>query len=380
MKLSTSYLIFILLWVPFLEVKAQGLIYSPDIPVEQHRIVIDHALGGTVSEWFVELSYTPLETKNSRDVVNSVFKTGMIGNSIGILPNDSKKFYIYSTEGRLIKMVDIAKISGLPNSEGVHDMRVWGDCFVLSMTNYKVKMDNKGENILLLEEQFRYGTDSVQVGNLVWKYMRYDSLDNPTIALALNNNVVIGYSNDRAQFFFDKDTYFSPVSTPNGLSYFLPDNHYKIFELEESKINKVYDFIFPQHNLVDTSVVYNSYTDWAKKIIKQEEKIHAFDHVLRCGNYLIFKAGLYNFYGLDLFTKDFISFANIIPDQSNDYMEVFSNFPVLTDGEYLYTFMHSYSVQYSRNTCEEENHTMRKEYQDLLKQYNIILLRFKLKI
>src|SRR5690606_40865531 len=105
MKLFTPYLIFILLCFPFLEAKAQNIAYSPDIPIEQHRIVIDRALGGTVSEWIDDLSYIPLEVENKSDIFQSVYRTGMIGNSIGILPNDGKKFYIYSTEGRLIKMI-----------------------------------------------------------------------------------------------------------------------------------------------------------------------------------------------------------------------------------------------------------------------------------
>jgi len=374
----SRYLVFLFL-LQMTAAKAQNIAYSPDIPVEQHRIVIDHALGGTVSEWIDDLSYIPLEVENKSDIFQSVYRTGIIGNSIGILPNDGKKFYIYSTEGRLIKMIDINKIARPPHSEGVQDMKVWNDYFVLSTMNYKIKMDNKGENIVLLKEKQRYGSDSIQIGEAVWKYTRYDSLDNPNVALTMNGSPIIKYRETRKKYFFDKDAYFSPVSIPHGLSYFLLDSHYKIFELDELKVNRIYDFIFPQHNIVDTSVVYRSHSDFANKVIQQENKIHAFDRIIRYGDYLIFKAGHYRFYGFNIVTKDFIGFSDIVPDKSNDYMEVFSHFPVLTDNEYLYTFMASYSVQHAMETCEEESHTMRAAYKDLLKQYNLILVRFKLK-
>lgn len=358
--------------------KAQSITYSSAIPVEKQRIVIDHAKGGIISDWINDLTYTPLETKNKRDAVQSVFKMTLIGSSIGILSfhNGKTMLYIYSTDGNFIKAIDCIKSSRLPKDESIHNMKVWNDHFVLSSENYKIKIDEKGNNVVLLEERSR-AADSMQIGESVWTYTKYDSVANSEIALTLNNTPVIKYKEKKNKHYIDKETYFSPVSLPHGASYFCPDNHYKIFELGEFKINKIYDLIFPQHNIVDTSLIYNSTSDFMKNI--QEDKIYSLDNIIRHGDFLIFKAGFYTFYSFNLITKDFINFSNIIPDRPNDYMDFISHYAIVTDGEYLFTLMTPYLVREAIEICKEEKHVMRTEYQRLAKQNNLILVRFKLK-
>src|SRR5699024_6196560 len=161
--------------------------------------------------------------------------------------------------------------------ESIHNMKVWNNHFVLSSENYKIKIDEKGNNVVLLEERSR-AADSMQIGESVWTYTKYDSVASSETALTLNNTPVIKYKEKKWTYtkydsvansetaltlnstpdikykekknehYIDKESYLSPVSLPHGASYFCPDNHDKIFELGEFKINKIYDLIFPPQN------------------------------------------------------------------------------------------------------------------------------------
>lgn len=375
-QVIVSVLLSTAIWV----VNAQSITYSSNIPVELHRIDLERAQGGSLGDLIDSLTYTPLEIKDRRDIFQSVFKMAMIGNSMGILSfqnPSSPKLFIYNTNGKLIRSIDYKQASGLPKSENVFNLQAWDNHFLLSSENYKIKISPTGDRIHLLSDSY-IQEDSLLLNKTMWHFTRYDSITRPKAALSLNGEPLVTYTEKKTHYFMGKDNYFSPVYYPTERSYFIPENHYKIFELSEKGIEKIYDFIFPQRQIMDTSQVYHSWIDYIN-VKTLEDRIASLDNILRYQDYLIFRTDLGEHYAFNIENKDFISFSNIIPDTSNDFMSLTSGLQILTDGRFLYTLINPYQVLEAEEISRMEKHDMSPEFHRLKNQYNPILVRFKLK-
>ena len=75
----------------------------------------------------------------------------------------------------------------------------------------------------------------------------------------------------------------------------------------------------------------------------------------------------------------FISLVDIVPDKSNDFLNIINREDLYTDGSLLYTFIYPDEIAVAKIKSKEEKHMMRKKYADLEKSKNPILVRFKLK-
>src|SRR5690606_39631880 len=81
----------------------------------------------------------------------------------------------------------------------------------------------------------------------------------------------------------------------------------------------------------------------------------------------------------NLKTKQTYGLDNILRDASNDYLNFLDVNELFADGDYLYSFIFPHHVLSAKEKSKLEGHTMRKEYANLGKYNNPIIVRFKLK-
>ena len=82
---------------------------------------------------------------------------------------------------------------------------------------------------------------------------------------------------------------------------------------------------------------------------------------------------------LNLTNNEIISLNKILPDKSNDFMEFLGYNDMETDGEYIYSIIYPNDVAKAKEKSKIEGHSIRKEYLQLEKSLNPILVRYKLK-
>lgn len=131
-----------------------------------------------------------------------------------------------------------------------------------------------------------------------------------------------------------------------------------------------------------TGQIYKDYETYEKYIKANPQKVYGLGHVVPHHRYLIFLAGRYHdprWIAYDLESKEAWGLDYIIPDKSNDYLSFFDTNDIITDGEYLYSYIYPQQVRSAKNKSMDERHSMRKEYADLEKYNNPVLVRFKIK-
>jgi len=386
MKINPIHLLFILC-TSISTSFAQQISYSPDIPIKTLRIDIERVGGGTVSEMLADVEYIPLQVVDNQMLKDVSNTTAIIDRHIGVFNKiNSKPFlFIYSLgDGALIKAVDVIKSSKLPTSEPHYTLKTWDDTFILLTGDYVVYIDTDGTDVRLGKRNNFGFLDSARIGKSVWRHVAYTDSALEKIALTINHVPTITYRSNLpdGQIPTRKHTYFSPLYAPENERYFCPDNHFKIFELSEEKITKVYDFIFPQKNIIDTSKVYESpqeFIQYMNHLSESESQlIFGLEHIIRHGRYLVFST-MHSLYAYDVDTDETMDLGEIIPDASNDFIPLFYHPIVHSDGEFLHTVILPDQVRRAERKCKEENHPMREEYRRLKNHPNPILVRFKLK-
>ena len=357
---------------------SQRLSYSRRIPIEQYRIDVDHAFGGNVQAIISHLEYIPLAGNTSNKLIQGIFKIEMLEDTLGILSSKEKQaiLFLYRTNGQLIKMIDILQHVNIPKDQSIFEMKVWDNQFVLSTANYKIAIDARGENISVVKQVYE-ASDSVRINSAIWKYAPYDQEQPfPSPALRRNGHTIIQYEQGRIYNDDFTASYLSPVKKNTALSYLNIPPQQKVFVLDKDSVVKIYDFIFPLKNIIDTSVVY---TD--KEYINLKMKpniISSMDNIIQHNDFLLFNSGI-STYAFNVKTKSFLNFESIIPDSSNDFIILQSSQKIFTDGEYLYTIIYPIRVREAEQKCKEEHHMMRDAYQKLKNHKNPILVKFKLK-
>ncbi|MFZ4263255.1 6-bladed beta-propeller [Sphingobacterium sp. HJSM2_6] len=365
----------------------QRLIHDPSIPVIKNRIILEQTRGGTVSENLTDLEYIPLKTQKG-DVIDYIIQTVIIEDRIGILNNTGGFFYIFDNKGNQIKKID--KIEGYkpPNKERlVFSVETKNNQYVLNMNNFRATLDKDGNLLDTTSKRELKNIDQVlTLGKNDFFFLnptnRNDSTRN--FALKKNDSILVTYDNrDTISMMFSSGSPITKINDNLGfISYSLP---YKVFELDSTGITRIHQFLFPFKNTVDTSeyIAFRKWDDRFRNYMNTNR-----DKILGIGNAFPYKDNLilrlsggfsrfclaYNFN-----TKEILGLHRIMPDKSNDYLNFYDNNQMFVKDEFLYSFILPDAIRRAKSKCEVERHSMRKEYADLEKFNNPILVRFKLK-
>lgn len=370
---------------------AQRLQYSSDIPVQKTRIIPEQTFGGKVSEMLSYLEYIPLETDHKHPI-NFISSAKVIGNTIGILTSVDGYLYIYSLEdGKLINI--ITKIEGFKPKWGnvlFYNLDEKEGDFILTHADFVATIDVQGNikdtTTVEINDQNEFIERKIDVGNS--EYIQMESIyregegKTSDHALLLGDSVLVRFNlQDTAYRVYSAGDEIYHLDPQKALLVF-PYN-YEIFELHEDGIHQIYEFIFPYKNTVDTAIYQNKdFEEYTSYLERNPDIIYGIAHPMFHGDYLLLYAASMNknsWLAHNLVNHETIGLDNIIPDESNDFMELIGRDPIYSNGEYLFSFIYPHQVSLAKNKSLDEKHTMRKEYKDLEKHNNPILVRFKIK-
>ncbi|MGV6943954.1 6-bladed beta-propeller [Sphingobacterium kyonggiense] len=369
----------------YFSANAQLIHYSSDIPKEKVRIVPEQMYGGNVSESISDLSYIELETAGQR-VLGTPTNLIFIDDRIALLDDNEGVFYLYNQQGKLIKVIE--KIDGIKINDQMlfYELIKEGNHFVGLASDYKVKIDREG-NIFEKDLNYKYKNQqkSIKLKDVTFEYdgpgRSTDTV--PRYALTRNGKPLVNYNLKHKinQSYYEGKTLVKINDTSGFVVFPIP---YTIMALNEKGISKVYEFIFPAINSIDTSE-YGMFENNVKLydfVDHYPHKIHAFGRILNDSKYLYFyMANSYfqKWVAFDEKNNKFISLVDIVPDKSNDFLNFLNREDLFTDGSLLYTFIYPDEIAVAKIKSKEEKHVMRKKYADLEKSKNPILVRFKLK-
>lgn len=376
----------------------QRLIYDPQIPVEKVRVVLEQTRGGTISEMLSDLEYIPLRSSKT-DVIDDILDMQILGDKLGILSLSKGYFYLYSIDGALITKITEINAFAKQDKETPRlftGLSKEGEFFMLDHPKFKVKVDINGRIIDTISsgsqsiKKDAYGQEvnsSIRIGEVNYEYLTnfYDTARTKQDILLRNGLPIIQYNElDTVESRFTTSPAFSKVFKDRV--YLTIPFHYKLFVLNEGGIRSIYDFVFPLKNTIPTyqnnPAMYKNINQTIKHLINQPNAVFGIGGMLEYRDYLILFVGRFQnptWLAYDLKTKETISFANIVATASNDFLDYYNIAKVFVDEDYLYSFIYPSQVRAAINKCADERHTMRKEYRELEKSNNPILVRFKLK-
>ena len=368
----------------FLSAYSQRLIYTSDYPVEKIRIILEQLRGGTVSENLTDLEYIPLGG-GKNDIIDYISNIIITPNNIGIINNSNQNLFIYDLKGNLIKR--ISEIEGFKPKNKVlfYYIQQEKGKIVAYGDKLKVVFNEKGE-ILEKDLDYKYkGTKSfISLQDTKFYYGspasgKKDSL--PEYALKMNDSILVRYDpRDTIGFMFGTETI---IKTSEEIGFAVFPNTYRIAQLNPTGVSKIIQLVFPFKNTVDTSNydLYKSVQSYMKYIENNRDKIVSIAAAKRYKQYLLFQVIGSNQtrIALNLSNNEIISLNKILPDKSNDYLEFLGYNLLTTDGEYIYTIIFPNDIARAKEKSKIEGHSMRKEYLQLEKSLNPILVRFKLK-
>ncbi|SKB72159.1 hypothetical protein SAMN05660841_02038 [Sphingobacterium nematocida] len=381
------YLLFTLV-LSFFLCQGQRLIYPPQIPTEKIRIILEQTKGGTVADRISDLQYIPLKGDKT-NLIDNIGNIAILEDRIAILSSISGALFLYNKDGTFIKK--ITKIEGHKSRYGntlFYEIKVKDGNFVASHGEFEVTIGKEGNILDTLSKQYEENNDVSERLQLDDKelsftnpYYRNTKKDNR--AISAGDNIWIRYdSKDTIRSYYSLGYAFSKIN--NSEAYCTLPNNTKIFKLNAAGIEKVYDIIFPFNNTMDSSAgqIYKDYETYEKYIKANPQKVYGLGNVVPHHRYLIFLAGRYHdprWIAYDLESKEAWGLDYIIPDKSNDYLSFFDTNNIITDGEYLYSYIYPQQVRSAKNKSMDERHSIRKEYADLEKYNNPVLVRFKIK-
>ncbi len=364
---------------------SQRLIYSSDFPVEKIRIILEQLRGGTVSENLTDLEYIPLGG-GKNDIIDYISNIIITPNNIGIISNSNQNLYIYDLKGNLIKR--ISEIEGFKPKNKVlfYNIQQEKGKIVAYGDKLKVVFNEKGE---ILEKNLDYkymGTKTfVSLQDTKFYYGspstgKKDSL--PEYGLKMNDSILVRYDpRDTIGFMFANGDEIIKTSEEIGFAVF--PNTYRVAQLNPKGVSKIIQFVFPYKNTVDTSNydIYKTVQSYFNFMENNRDKITSITDAKRYKQYLLFQVigSTPTRIALNLSNNEIISLNKILPDKSNDYLEFLGYNLLTTDGEYIYTIIFPNDIARAKEKSKIEGHSMRKEYLQLEKSLNPILVRFKLK-
>jgi len=372
---------------------AQHLIYSDTIPTEQIRLSPNHAIGGFAGELLSDFAYFLLEIKGKTDIVGYITDVCQNGGHIAIIATRggtaggiSHVVHLYKTTGHLVKVISLEDMS-LGMDRTVNSIQAFGDGFALRTAQYRIKITKTGGySIRHYNEFVSLADDSVVMENATWYYT--SPRNRSKEALKNDQSVEVWYaSNTVPKVYLDIKQHLSPYHGDNRVAYATFSYNYKVFEMNKKQIQKIYDFILPISNTLDTSS-YNQLQNWndLKPYINKNPKVVlGFNSVFRYKKYLFLElkelkgGSIWLAYNLN--SKEVINLKNIVPDSSNHFMLVigWQNY-LTTDGEYLYSLIYPNEVEVAVKNSKLSNDPIKKSINVLRNSKNPILVRFKIKV
>lgn len=385
----TIKIICLLTLLPYaLTVNAQRLLYSPDIPVQKVRIILEQTKGGTISEMLTDLEYIPLEGSPG-NLVDYISSVKVLDDRIGVVTDNDGYFYLYSIKGKLIKK--ITKIDGFKPKQGntlFYDIEKEDEGFLLSHGAFSVKIDREGNVLDTATREYKVNDDFISerfsIGKGEYSYISpyFNEKKKTDRALMLGDSVLVRYNvQDTVRTSFGVGDRLS--RTGLGKEFFAFSNNYKLFELNEDGIQRIFDFVFPFRNTIDSTVyTVKGHTEYFKYLNEHPDKIHGIGRPVLYNNYLLLYIARWHnprWIVYDLETHETLGLDHIIPDRSNDFLDFYDDSHLFSDGDFLYSFIYPQQIRSAKNKSMDERHTMRKEYLDLEKNNNPVLVRFKIK-
>lgn len=376
---------------------AQRLIYDQNIPVEKIRVVLEQARGGSVSEMLTDLEYIPLKSGKA-DLIDYISDIQVLGDKIGIISSNKGFFYLYAADGTFIKKitnVDKFKPAGKANSNLFYGISKEDNWFILRHDKFNVKVDSIGTIIDTVSHQGPSKEDefgqqeqgTLTIGETRYSYWSnfHDAKRKRQDILLKNDSAIIQYNmQDTIGSHFATSIPFSKVV--DNKAYLTIPFHYKFFALQEEGIHKIYELVFPLRNTMPSystnPEIYSNFQKSIEYLGQHRQMVYGIGRIFSYKDYLIFFVGRFEnpmWLAYDLKTQEVLSLSNIVSDKSNDFLDYFDVNNIFLEGDYLYSFIYPSQVRAAINKSADERHTMRKEFLQLEKFNNPILVRFKLK-
>jgi hypothetical protein len=378
---------------------AQRLIYDENIPVEKLRLVLEQTQGGKISDMLTDLEYIPLQG-GKNDLVNYISDVVIHEGKIGIVTANEGHFFLYNADGAFIKK--ITKIDGFKSpyndaKRAFFSIQKEDGHFILEHGEFKARVDLNGNLIDTLTKSNQnvkddgfgqYVSDEISIGAAKYKFYNiYQSEKRKKQdILQYNDSVILKYN------VLDTIRQYITASNLskmyNGRAYLTTGYNTKVFELDSAGINKIYELILPLRNTFDLNKAISAglnsddYMKIHNYFNQNNMVVYALNNVFPYKDYLIFRTQRFHkpmWIAYNLKTKETYGLDNIIPDASNDYLNFLDVNELFADGDFLYSFIFPHHILAAKEKSKLEGHMMRKEYADLGKYNNPILVRFKLK-
>jgi len=393
MRTKTFFLI--ILTVFFSEFSySQIEILQKNIKIDTVRFAPEYVLGGEVGELTSNLEYIPLNTEK-KPVISKIEDVAFTKNRVVVLDYENGLFIFSSKDGKLINCILGVPINGKKSS--IIRFTIFEDQINLlsSLTEsgksitYLSKVDLDGKiKSTSIKTQINSINDSLKIKDDVYYFNQIgDKFGNKTL-LTLNNRDLIKIS-DSSQvnwMLLNRVYPFSKNLNKDKHSYFSIWCDYRIFELSETGIDKITQFILPIENTIEYSKVisFKNLDEFEKNNEKNYLISQGLDNIQPYGERLLFyylgnpsKNIIYNAQ-----EQSFLSLNNILPDKSNNFLPIIGEFGheyFYSCGEYLYSFLYPNQINSTIEKLKKDGNNVSKQVIGLSKHNNPILVKFKLK-
>lgn len=388
----------------------QKLIIPDSTHVQEIRISPSDAFGGTVSELLDSVLYFKLE-KPSKDWVGNLHNYYIINDKLvlsdGLIKGD---MWLYNLTGKFIKKPTVSSDIVRNNTifYNVDNTHLYlSDVYSEKANSEGVIMDGLKFSLNgdLLEEfplrYKKYKGKKLQIEGTVWFDKDEFWFLRPQRAYKESNNVILYQKTTSEEILpllsidtTDRDyskiqihntnQFFTSFTKDKNYLYYSNPFSYEVAEVTKDGLEKVYKFILPLKNTASLEVYDNkTYKKNKFDFFKANpDLVVAIDNINRYKQYLLFtlNRGLKGRFAYSLNNGELINLAKIVPDQSNEYLPIFSSINpyLVSDGTYLYTIIYSNDVNASINEFYKGK-VLPEKIKDLSKFNNPILVRFKLK-
>jgi len=405
--------LFLFLWLaPLLPSKAQRLIYPDTVPTEEIRISPDHAMGGNVSDYLEDIQYFKLE-KPRKGWIDRVWYAYTVACKLVLIDDVNGDMYIYDNDGKLIKdgFVPERVVKKNRSTNNVDNRSLYISDWDKKKKNHEgITMDGDRYNLrgewldeLVLLEPVGFQA-SVKLDDMTWVFYNnprrahFKKMDAPVVIRA-GETLAPLLRFDTLSIDFQKvppsseSSFSTSVSNGNMIAHYSHPFSYEVVEISASGVDKVYKFVLPQkHTVAENIYELPEYRErgnlaYFQDIEANHVLIRNIRGVIRYGDYLLFdfscRRSCHGFYAYSLTDKEFVNISRLVPDESSDFLPLFSrnNSCLLSDGEYLYSLVYARDInEHIRDFYERNKRVVPNRVKDLANYDNPILVRFKLKI
>jgi len=325
--------------------------------------------------------------------------------------------YIYSNTGQLIKdnFMDKATVRHNNISFNVDNKYIYVSN-PMKKTYQADSLWKDGERYNLegeLLEEFALRDLEVEGRRVEFDYYvqlgeaRFFFMSTGRIPFQKSNIVLASYSNGQAVPLLRVDTnsvdlkqvelasnsFYTSLLNDEMVAHYSHPFSYEVMEISTSSgIDKVYKFVLPQKHTVPEDIYeLPEYQEkgsiaYFQDVEQNQVLIRSVSDVVRYKGYLLFALrarSVGGHYAYSLTDKEFVNMERLVPDESNDFLPLFSRNTsrLFSDGTYLYSLVYARDInEHIRNFYERNKRVVPNWVQGLAHYDNPILVRFKLKI